>query len=90
MDELDEAQRRTRLHQLDNLLEALEQLNLRDSDELPERLREQLAAAGIEVSDKANVSGLIERVWELQEHYLHPAAPAENGGHPAMRGSRLD
>lgn len=62
--------RRERLHELDSLLDALEQLNLRESHDLTPQLRERLEGAGISVPAKPNVTELIERVWDVQERYL--------------------
>jgi len=70
---IEDQDRRSHLHELDAILEALEQLNLRDSKELTPWLREHLELAGLEVPARPNITSLIEQVWELQEHYLRSA-----------------
>jgi hypothetical protein len=65
-----ENDRRERLHELDSILDALEQLNLSDTTRVPPTLRESLVSAGVEIPFRANITELIERVWELQEQYL--------------------
>ena len=62
--------RRTKLQRLDVILDALERLNLADTNRLPADLRQDLEAAGIHVPVRPNITDLIERVWELQEEYL--------------------
>ena len=62
--------RRARLYELDRVLDALEQLNLREARELPPALREQLAAIGLQAPAHPNFTALIEGVWELQEQLL--------------------
>ncbi len=66
-------ERRLMLRRLDDLLEALEQLNLRDSTELSGRVRRSLAAHGIPFEDATEIRVLIERVWRKQE--AHMAGP---------------
>ena len=70
LDWVEETARRDRLHELDSLLDQLEQLNLKDSNQLTSQLRERLAAIGVSAPSRANVTELIERVWEVQEQYL--------------------
>ena len=71
MESANDTERRSRLHELDSVLDALEQLNLRDSTSIPSNLRQSLEELGVSVPrNKPNITDLIERVWELQEHYL--------------------
>ncbi|MHB1500217.1 MAG: hypothetical protein ACYCYK_03455 [Candidatus Dormibacteria bacterium] len=66
-------ERRARLRRLDDLLEALEQLNLNEAPELPERIARSLAAHEIPVESGVEIRVLIERVWRKQEgHMLSP------------------
>ncbi|MHB8507819.1 MAG: hypothetical protein ACYDGR_04120 [Candidatus Dormibacteria bacterium] len=78
MDEpFDDKARRARLHELDQILDALEQLNLQDSSEVPEALQLRLAAVGVESrAPHLEVSRLIERIWEIQEQFLQPDSEA--------------
>lgn len=76
--------RRTRLQKLDVILDALERLNLADTNRLPINLREDLEAAGIRVPARPNITELIERVWGLQEEYLE----REEGGDQRGAGAR--
>lgn len=75
---MEDTVRRNRLHELDSILDALERLNLRDATELPPTLRQSLQDLGLEVPASANVTELIERVWELQEQFLGPAQGTES------------
>ena len=72
---MEDSARRTRLHELDSILDALERLNLSDSSDLPEHLEVSLRDLGLTVPDRVNVTELIERIWELQERYLGTIAP---------------
>lgn len=73
------------LRRLDDLLEALEQLNLRDATELTDRIRRSLAAHGIPFDDATEIRVIIERVWRKQE--LHMAGPRpERRNLPSRRG----
>ncbi len=85
---MEESERRARLHELDGILDALERLNLQDANQLPANLRERLHNVGLDTGAKANVTELIERIWELQEGFLStsPGAEAPAGGSP--RGFR--
>jgi hypothetical protein len=67
---LEEGERRQRLRRLDDLLAALEELNLREQGELPARLRERLAAEGIPVRTSSTVTDLIDVVLNSQEQYM--------------------
>lgn len=63
-------ERRNRLRRLDDVLEALEQMNLRDERALDPLLRQRLHEVGIEDPDRYNPTQLIERVWAVQQPYL--------------------
>ena len=67
---LDEGERRGRLRRLDDLLSALEQLNLREQGELPGRLRDMLLVEGIPVGSSASVTDLIDLVLSTQEQFM--------------------
>ena len=58
------------LRRLDDLLQALESLNLRDRTEVPEAILERLREVGIVTPEKHSVPKLIEKVWEVQSQYL--------------------
>jgi hypothetical protein len=69
----DSKERRATLRRLDDILEALEQLNLTENSRLPERVRLSLAAQDIPAESGTEVRVLIERVWRKQEvHMLSP------------------
>jgi len=59
-----------RLRRIDALLDQLETLNLFDSRQLPERLVAQLEHLGIDDPSASSVTGLIDRVFELEEPLL--------------------
>lgn len=83
---MEHSSKRNRLHELDEILDALEQLNLREVDTLPQDLVDRLSGIGITTSTKANVTDLIERVWGLQEQFLSaPAQGSEGRGEPSWR-----
>ncbi len=63
-------ERRQFLRRLDDILEALEQLNLQERPQLPETVRRSLLAQGIVCEDEPDVRALIERVWRKQEPFL--------------------
>jgi hypothetical protein len=65
-----EAERRRNLRRLDDLLEALERLNLAEATTLPLPVRERLEREGISCDPGLSFSRLIELVWEKQEKYL--------------------
>ena len=65
-----EAERRYHLRRLDDLLEALERLNLAEAKALPEPVRERIEKEGIVVEPGTTFSRLIELVWVQQEKYL--------------------
>ena len=66
---LDDLARR-RLRRIDTLLEQLENLNLFDCGHLPERLVVQLEHLGIDDPYASTITGLIERVFELEQPLL--------------------
>ncbi|HEV2953292.1 MAG TPA: hypothetical protein VG015_04320 [Candidatus Dormibacteraeota bacterium] len=68
--QIGEQERRGQLRRLDDILEALEQLNLHDQTELPPRLAERLVELGIGNPRQYTVTQLIEKVWEVQQPYL--------------------
>ncbi|HVA21919.1 MAG TPA: hypothetical protein VNN74_07475 [Candidatus Micrarchaeia archaeon] len=63
-------ERRQFLRRLDDILEALEQLNLQERPQLPEAVRRSVLAQGIVCEDEPDIRALIERVWRKQEPYL--------------------
>jgi hypothetical protein len=65
-----EAERRYHLRRLDDLLEALERLNLAEAKELPQPVKERIEKEGIAVEPGISFSRLIELVWSQQEKYL--------------------
>lgn len=86
---MEEIERRNRLHELDGILDALERLNLHDSKDLPASLRRSLRDLGLGAGPRANVTELIERVWELQEQFLSSAGPTEPVGLPQRSSQSL-
>jgi len=64
------AERRSVLRRLDDILEALEQLNLRESNQLTDQIRRSLEAQGIPFEDGAEIRVIIERVWHKQESHM--------------------
>ncbi|MDP9325408.1 MAG: hypothetical protein M3O87_02600 [Candidatus Dormibacteraeota bacterium] len=77
---MEESVRREKLRDLDDILDALEQLNLRDTTSLPQALRDRLRDFGVDAPAKANVTALIEQVWELQEQFL--SSPVQGSESP--------
>ena len=67
---LDENDRRAGLRRLDDLLLALEELNLREAGSMPPALREKLIREGIPVRDDTTLSGLIDIVLSSQEQFM--------------------
>ena len=65
-----EAERRYHLRRLDDLLEALERLNLAEAKELPVVVKERIEKEVIIVEPDTSFSRLIELVWSQQEKYL--------------------
>jgi hypothetical protein len=66
----DDKERRSSLRRLDDILDALEQLNLHDRTELTEGLAESLVLMGVEDPYGIPIPQLIERVWAMQQPYL--------------------
>jgi hypothetical protein len=67
---LDESERREGLRRLDDLLLALEEMNLREAGQMPQTLRDKLVAEGIPVRDSTNVTELIDIVLSSQEQFM--------------------
>jgi hypothetical protein len=67
---LEEGERRAGLRRLDDLLLALEELNLRESGEIPQILREKLLVEGMPVRNDSTVTDLIDIVLSSQEQYM--------------------
>jgi hypothetical protein len=65
-----EAERRYHLRRLDDLLEALERLNLAEAKTLPEAVKARIEKEGIVVEEGTSFTRLIELVWAQQEKYL--------------------
>ncbi len=63
-------ERRSSLRRLDDILDALEQLNLHDRTELTEGLAESLVLLGVDDPYGIAIPQLIERVWAMQQPYL--------------------
>jgi len=63
-------ERRNNLRRLDDVLEALEQLNLHDQTELPDALARRLVELGIKDPYDQSITQLIEKVWGIQQPYL--------------------
>jgi hypothetical protein len=61
---------RSRLRELDRLLDDLEDLNLNDMTHLPIRIGCDLQDLGITDPYRKSISDLIDRVFELQEPLL--------------------
>lgn len=71
------ADRRSRLIQLDRILETLEELNLRGERMVPESVRERLKQLGIPISPRESPTTVLEKVLVVQEVYLlHPVPPS--------------
>jgi hypothetical protein len=67
---LDEGERRAGLRRLDDVLLALEELNLREAGEIPQTLREKLLVEGIPVRAETSITDLIDVVLSSQEQYM--------------------
>ena len=63
-------ERRQQLRRLDDILEALEQLNLHDERTVPLVLLERLHEIGVRTPETLAIPQLIESVWALQQPYL--------------------
>jgi hypothetical protein len=73
------ANRRSRLGQLDRVLEVLEELNLEGERTVPPEIRRQLELCGIVSLADESPSAVLERVLNGQELYLlHPVALLPN------------
>jgi len=68
-------ERRRQLRQLDEMLDALEQLNLREETRVPGRICRRLADLGIHDWANSTINELIERVLVLQEPLLFTEKP---------------
>lgn len=64
------SERRETLRRLDDLLEALEQLNLHEVRTVSPLLKARLVEVGVEVTPGRTVPQLIEQVWLLQQPHL--------------------
>lgn len=73
---MEKEERRSSLRRLDDLLQALESLNLLERTAVPEGVLERLREIGIETPERHSVAQLIEKVWEVQTQYL-VAVPVE-------------
>ena len=67
---LDENDRRAGLRRLDDLLLALEELNMREAGSMPQVLREKLVQEGIPVRDNTTITDLIDIVLSSQEQFM--------------------
>jgi hypothetical protein len=63
-------ERRNNLRRLDDILEALEQLNLNEVKTLPDLLATRLVEIGIEDPRQQSIPHLIEKVWGVQQPFL--------------------
>jgi hypothetical protein len=63
-------ERRQQLRRLDDILEALEQLNLHDITTLPDVVAVRLREIGIETPERHSITQLIEKVWAVQQPFL--------------------
>jgi hypothetical protein len=67
---LNENDRRAGLRRLDDLLLALEELNMRAAGGMPASLRDRLRQEGIPVKDETTVTDLIDLVLSSQEQFM--------------------
>jgi hypothetical protein len=67
---LAQPERRNQLRRLDDILEALEQLNLHEERTVPLPLLARLHEVGIRAPEALTIPQLIESVWALQQPYL--------------------
>ena len=63
-------ERRSRLRRLDDLLDALEALNLRDSRAVPDRLAERPRQEGITDPEARPIRDLIEDVLRVEKEFM--------------------
>ncbi|HEV1998760.1 MAG TPA: hypothetical protein VGR61_11605 [Candidatus Dormibacteraeota bacterium] len=66
----DENDRRAGLRRLDDLLLALEELNMREAGAMPQALREKLTREGIPVRDETTLTDLIDMVLGSQDQFM--------------------
>ena len=66
---LEEGERRAGLRRLDDVLQALEELNVREAGEIPTSLKTKLADAGVLIHG-SSITELIDAVLGSQEQYL--------------------
>jgi len=66
---LDEGERRARLRRLDDILFALEELNMREAGEIPTALKDKLLGEGIPVSG-TTITELIDVVLGSQDQFM--------------------
>jgi hypothetical protein len=66
---LEEIKRRAGLRRLDDILRALEELNVREAGEIPTGLRQELRDSGVSVRGNS-ISALIDLVLGSQEQFL--------------------
>jgi len=76
---LDQSQLNPQLHELDRLLEALEQLNLRDQTVLPNGITNRLQALGLVDVKGVDPSVLISRVLDEQQRVRRRLASMRRG-----------
>jgi hypothetical protein len=76
---LDQSQLNEQLHELDRLLEALEQLNLRDQTVLPNGITNRLQALGMADVKGVDPSVLIPRVLDEQQRVRRAFASMRPG-----------
>jgi hypothetical protein len=67
---LAQPERRNQLRRLDDILEALEQLNLHEERTVPLPLLARLHEVGIRAPEALTIPQLIESIWALQQPYL--------------------
>ncbi len=78
--------RRSRLIELDQALEVLEELNLSGERHVPESVRGRLKKLGIAILPKETPTAVLERVLVVQEVYLlHPEQMKPDPGRRAGR-----
>jgi hypothetical protein len=77
---LDQSQLNRQLHELDGLLEALEQLNLRNQTLLPNAITVRLQELGMVDIKGADPSVLIPRVLDEQQRIRRRLASMRRGG----------
>jgi hypothetical protein len=77
---LDQSQLNQQLHELDRLLEALEQLNLRNQTLLPNGITVRLQELGMVDIKGADPSVLIPRVLDEQQRVRRRLASMRRGG----------